>query len=127
MIPLVSQDAGVHRPMTTSIPILTLDDVVRLQAATPPLILVEALSPMLYQAAHLPGAVNIPIDQVEMLAPALLPDKDAAIAVYCATRACGTAHRVALRLVQLGYTQVAHYQGGKQEWIIAGLPLEGQS
>jgi rhodanese-related sulfurtransferase len=126
MIPLVSQDAGVHRPTAAAMPILTIDDIMRLQTATPPLILVEALPPMQYQAAHLPGAVNIPIDQVETLTPTLLPDKDAAIAVYCSNRACGTAHRVALRLVQLGYTQVAHYQGGKQEWIMAGLPLEGQ-
>lgn len=123
MIPLVSQDAGVHRPTATAIPILTTDDIVRLQTITPPLILVEALSPMPYQATHVPGAINIPVDQVDTLAPALLPDNAAAIAVYCSNRWCGTAHRVVRRLVELGYTQVAQYLGGKQEWILAGLRL----
>lgn len=47
--------------------------------------LVETLAPTAYQHAHLPGAINMPLSQVEQLAPKLLPDKQADIVVYCAS------------------------------------------
>jgi rhodanese-related sulfurtransferase len=45
--------------------------------------LVESQSPMMYEEAHLPGAVNLPPDRVSAWAPAILPEKDAEIIVYC--------------------------------------------
>ena len=45
--------------------------------------LVEAQSPMMYEDAHLPGAVNLPPNRVAELAPAVLPEKDAEVVVYC--------------------------------------------
>jgi rhodanese-related sulfurtransferase len=47
-------------------------------------LLVETLPRTAYQHAHLPGAINLPPDEVQQLAPTLLPDKDADIVVYCA-------------------------------------------
>jgi len=46
--------------------------------------LVGTLPPASYHRAHLPGAINLPPDQVKQLAPTLLPDKAADIVVYCA-------------------------------------------
>lgn len=45
--------------------------------------LVEALGADKYAHAHLPGAINIPVDRVRELAPSMLPDKNAEIIVYC--------------------------------------------
>jgi rhodanese-related sulfurtransferase len=45
--------------------------------------LVETLAPNYYNHAHLPGAINLPPDQVRELAPKLLPDQAAEIVVYC--------------------------------------------
>ena len=47
--------------------------------------LVETLSVQYYQHTHLPGAINLPPDRVEELAPQLLPNKNADIVVYCAS------------------------------------------
>jgi hypothetical protein len=47
--------------------------------------LLETLAPTAYQHAHLPGAINMPPDQVTQLAAKLLPDKQADIVVYCAS------------------------------------------
>ena len=47
--------------------------------------LVETLAPTAYQHAHLPGAINMPLSQLEQLAAELLPDKQADIVVYCAS------------------------------------------
>jgi rhodanese-related sulfurtransferase len=46
-------------------------------------ILAEILPPFQYEAAHLPGAVNVPPGQLRELVPKLLPDKNAEIVVYC--------------------------------------------
>ena len=48
-------------------------------------ILVETLPAAAYHHAHLPGAINLPPDQLEALTPKLLPDKNASIVVYCAS------------------------------------------
>jgi rhodanese-related sulfurtransferase len=48
-------------------------------------LLLETLPATAYQHAHLPGAVNMPPDQVKLLANKLLPDKHADIVVYCAS------------------------------------------
>jgi rhodanese-related sulfurtransferase len=45
--------------------------------------LVEALAPEYFARGHLPGALNIPMDQVKQLAPKLLPNKDAQVVTYC--------------------------------------------
>ncbi len=47
--------------------------------------LIETLPAQTYQHAHLPGAINLPPEQVQELVPRLLPDKNADIVVYCAS------------------------------------------
>jgi hypothetical protein len=46
--------------------------------------LVETLAPERYREAHIAGALNIPPERVEELAPQLLPNKNAEIVTYCA-------------------------------------------
>ena len=84
--------------------------------------LVEALGPPFYADAHLPGAVNLPPDQVDARAEAVLPDRDAEIVVYCSGE-CDRARIVATRLVDLGYGEVLLLDGGKGDWLAAGHPL----
>ncbi len=88
-------------------------------------VLVDALAPLSYAAAHLPGAVNIPPDRVDELAPRRMPTVDSAVVVYCSSPSCDSSVEVALRLIELGYRDVRHYAGGKRDWADAGLPLEG--
>ncbi len=45
--------------------------------------LVETLPKAAYDHVHLPGAINLPPDQVSDLAPKILPNKQADIVVYC--------------------------------------------
>ncbi len=87
-------------------------------------ILIEALPERYYREAHLPGALNIPHDQVDKLAPNFLPDKSAEIIVYCANGPCKNSGIAAARLADLGYTNVLDYDEGKQDWVDAGLPTE---
>jgi 3-mercaptopyruvate sulfurtransferase SseA len=43
---------------------------------------------------------------------------------YCAKPACQNSHVLAHRLRVLGFTNVAVFPGGKQEWMAAGRGLE---
>lgn len=45
---------------------------------------VETLAPDRFREVHIPGAVNIPPEQIRELAPQLLPNKNADIVTYCA-------------------------------------------
>jgi rhodanese-related sulfurtransferase len=87
-------------------------------------VLVEALGPMYFDDAHLPGAINIPLDRIDELAPLLLPDRQAMIVVYCSDRTCQTSEMASRRLEALGYRWVFEYADGKQDWIEHGLPVE---
>ncbi len=89
-----------------------------------PITLVEALPPKYFEHAHLPGAINIPHDQVRQLAPALLPDKNALIAVYCASTECKNSEIAVGLLHDLGYANAREYVDGKKDWIGAGLSVE---
>ena len=87
-------------------------------------VLVEALPEKYWRDWHLPGARHLPHDEVDRLASRVLPDKDAEIVVYCASRSCQNSHVAAHRLAQLGYENVAIYPGGKQDWMEAGFRLD---
>lgn len=103
---------------------ITRDDLRRRLNSDRPPVLIEALPPRYFLDRHLPGAVNIPHDQVRSLAPGLLPQRDAEIVVYCANAACKNSHIAAQQLEAMGYGRVRVYVEGKQDWIEAGLPVQ---
>lgn len=87
-------------------------------------VVLEALPPAYFEQEHLPGAYNLPLDDLEALAPRLVPDKEQPVVTYCSNTACNNSTVAAERLRQLGYRDVRKYPGGKQDWIEAGLPVE---
>src|SRR6478609_12220191 len=70
--------------------------------ATEGVVVIDALPAAYYDQIHLPGALNLVEDDVEQLAPALLPDKGATIVTYCSNESCGNSAAVAARLERLG-------------------------
>jgi rhodanese-related sulfurtransferase len=109
--------------MATVTPITREEIQAKLQADED-LVIVEALGPMYFDDAHLPGAQNLPHDQVDELAATVLPDRDALVIVYCSNMACQNSVVASRRLAELGYSKVYEYVEGKQDWIDAGLPIE---
>ena len=88
-------------------------------------VLVEALSRKHHESSHLPGAINLPYEFVDE-AEKVLPDKKAEIVVYCMNPECLASVEEARELEEMGYERVLHYPAGKQDWIKAGLPVEGR-
>jgi len=87
-------------------------------------VVLEALPPSYYEQQHIPGARNLPLDDLDALAPLLIPSKDTAVVTYCSNHACRNSKAAAARLELLGYTNVAAYEAGKQDWIEAGLAVD---
>jgi rhodanese-related sulfurtransferase len=85
---------------------------------------VDALPAAYYDQQHLPGALNLFVDEARERALELLPDKSAAIVTYCSNEACPNSEGVARVLASLGYTDVRKYREGIQDWVEAGLPTE---
>jgi rhodanese-related sulfurtransferase len=70
-----------------------------------------------YDAAHIPGAILIPYDEMENKASAVLQDKNQLILVYCRSgRRSKTAADI---LVGLGY-KVIELDSGYNGWVEAG-------
>jgi len=85
---------------------------------------VEALPRPYWEDGHLPTAINVPHDADDATILAAIPDRDRPVIVYCANAACSNSGILARRLDQLGYAEVAAYEGGKQDWVEGGLALE---
>jgi molybdopterin/thiamine biosynthesis adenylyltransferase/rhodanese-related sulfurtransferase len=70
----------------------------------------------------IPGAVHIPRGYLELRIERAVPDREAAVVVYCAS---GTRSVLAARsLRELGYANVRSLAGGFTGWKRAGLPWE---
>lgn len=106
-------------------PIVTREELKSKMDRGDDVVLVEALSPQHYASSHLPGAINLPYEFVDE-AERVLPDKGAEIVVYCMNPDCLASREEARELEEMGYERVLHYAAGKQDWIRAGLPVEGR-
>jgi rhodanese-related sulfurtransferase len=85
---------------------------------------VDALPSRPYLKRHLPGAVNVVIDDPDETVRTTLADPGAAIAVYSTDSDCERAPELVSRLRDLGYTDVRLYPDGIEDWVAAGLPVE---
>ena len=89
------------------------------------LVLIETLPEESFRKEHLPGAVNVPVDdpKFEKKVHDAIPEKDSDVVVYCADKACPASPKAAHKLEQLGFTSVFDYENGKADWKDAGLEL----
>jgi rhodanese-related sulfurtransferase len=88
-------------------------------------VLVEVLAPKYFRKHHLPGAINVPLDDHfdEQIQKAV-PDKQSTVVVYCADAECQASFKAAQRMDELGYQHVLDYEAGKSNWQESGLPVE---
>ena len=108
-----------------SLPEISADELEQKLERGDDFVLVDALAPMIYAHSHLPRAINMPPTAVEPIRCAKrMPDLAAEIVVYCANPSCDDSVVTGERLRELGYANVRHYTGGKDEWKELGLPLE---
>jgi len=101
----------------------TLDtDAMRALTTQGEAMIVDVRKPEEYRAGHVPGAVNIPLDDLEASAEALPGDHDAPVVTVC--NRGNISLNGLLVLKSLGYSNVRSLEGGTTAWIDAGNPVE---
>ena len=92
-----------------------------LESGDPPR-LVDVLSAEHYAEIHLPGAENIPRQELAVRAANELA-RDEPVVVYCAGPTSRESERAVAVLEELGYDDVVRFEGGLVEWRQRGLPV----
>lgn len=80
--------------------------------------LVDVRSPSEFASGHIPGTVNIPMDQIEARLDDLLPDTPVLLICQMGKRARMTASRL-----EPCRPEIAVLEGGTNAWIQAGQPV----
>jgi rhodanese-related sulfurtransferase len=90
--------------------------------------LVFTLGEWQYDAAHIPGSLNLPCSPRLYESEDALKDldRDDEIVVYCSNESCFSSISVYHLLEKRGYKHVRRYAGGLLDWDDADYPLEGK-
>jgi len=83
---------------------------------------VDVRAPGRYGAAHVAGAVNIPLMELGAAAGSLPADRDRPIVCVCDVG--NISANGMLYIKSLGYTNVKSLSGGTRAWMMQGLPIE---
>ncbi|MFH1143830.1 MAG: thioredoxin domain-containing protein [Candidatus Eisenbacteria bacterium] len=99
---------------------MTAREAHRLIASEQPLVL-DVRTPNEYLAGHLPGALLIPLDQLDDRISEIAARRDQGILLYCRS---GNRSTVAAEiLIKHGFTDLNHLRGGIREWAGEDLPV----
>jgi rhodanese-related sulfurtransferase len=88
-------------------------------------VLVDARDAVLYADGHLPGALSLPLGEVEAQLAGFRQKVVAGktLIAYCSGYGCPDSFDLGLRLIKEGYRDVRVFEGGLPEWRDAGLPV----
>ena len=75
----------------------------------PGAVLLDVREPDEYRAGHIPGSINLPVNDVASRAAAVLPDKAASVYVYCLSGARSS--RAVTALKAAGFSNVTNVGG----------------
>ncbi|MBE5766366.1 MAG: rhodanese-like domain-containing protein [Clostridiales bacterium] len=92
---------------------ITMDEAVSVMANETDYLILDVRTPEEFASGHIPGAVNLPNEDIGTEEILSLSDKDKLILVYC--RSGNRSKQAAQKLVNLGYTNIVEF-GGIMDW-----------
>jgi rhodanese-related sulfurtransferase len=113
--------APAAKPAAASVTPMSQEQLLEHQARHPQhLFVLDVRSPEEFAAGHVPGAVNVPYDQIATRLADVPKDKD--VVLYCRT---GRRSGIAAEVLQAnGYTRLSHLEGDMTAWLEKGRPVE---
>jgi rhodanese-related sulfurtransferase len=94
----------------------------RARAADESFVIVDVRTPAEFAQGHVPGAINIPVDQVASRLDELSNAKDKDVVLYC--RSGKRAAQAADVLKTNGFNKLLHLEGDMPKWEAGKLPVE---
>ena len=94
----------------------------RIERGDRDLVLLDVREKDAFNDGHLPRAKHLPRGQLELRVDKELPDPSARILTYCQFGRISTLAAATLR--QMGYTRAVALDGGYDEWVKQGFPVE---
>ena len=92
---------------------ISMDEAVKMMRDEKDYIILDVRRPDEFAEGHIPGAINVPNEEIGTAEIAELPDKSQMILVYC--RSGRRSKEASEKLVKLGYTNVVEF-GGILDW-----------
>ena len=92
---------------------ISMDEAVKMMKDEKNYIILDVRRPDEYAEGHIPGAINVPNEEIGTEEIAELPDKSQLILVYC--RSGRRSKEASEKLVKLGYTNIVEF-GGILDW-----------
>ena len=92
---------------------ISMDEAVKMMKDEKNYIILDVRRPAEYAEGHIPGAINVPNEEIGTAKIAELPDKSQMILVYC--RSGRRSKEASEKLVKLGYTNIVEF-GGIQDY-----------
>ena len=92
---------------------ISMDEAVKMMKDKKNYIILDARSPDEFAEGHIPGAINVPNEEIGTAEIAELPDKSQLILVYC--RSGRRSKEASEKLVKLEYTNIVEF-GGILDW-----------
>ena len=92
---------------------ISMDKAVKMMKDEKDYIILDVRRPDEFAEGHIPGAINIPNEEIGTTDIAELPNKSQLILVYC--RSGRRSKEASEKLVKLGYTNIVEF-GGINDW-----------
>ena len=92
---------------------ISMEEAVKMMKDEKNYIILDARRPDEFAEGHIPGAINVPNEEIGTVEIAELPDKSQLILVYC--RSGRRSKEASEKLVKLGYTNIVEF-GGIQDY-----------
>ena len=88
---------------------ISMDEAVKMMKDDKNYIILDVRRPDEYAEGHIPGAINVPNEEIGTAEIAELPNKSQLILVYC--RSGRRSKEASKKLVKLGYTNIVEFGG----------------
>lgn len=92
---------------------ITMEEAIQIMNSENGYIILDVRRPDEFASGHIPGAINIPNEDIGDEEISQLPDKNQLILVYC--RSGNRSKQASAKLVALGYTNIVEF-GGILDW-----------
>ena len=110
---MLLSSCGTTEGSSSSYRQISMDEAVKMMRDEKDYIILDVRRPDEFAEGHIPGAINVPNEEIGTAEIAKLPNKSQLILVYC--RSGRRSKEAAAKLVKLGYTNIVEF-GGILDW-----------